>query len=267
MTYIFRGQLSGEIASDFCEPLAGATLRLYQYRGTKYISGLFVADPSGPLTMMSPDTMRSKMSSFMIETTADAQGRFVFELDEQSGYKGAACELDLFLTSVPGRKSQAPLPPVQIALTTIRLKAQDAAADTTARWAYCLLADFWREVRARFDAWVICGRVISQSTAQPVPGIRVSAVDADWIQDDTLGSALTDDAGKFRIDYARDDFTRTPLSPVINREEGGPDLYFKLATPSGSMLLDEPKPQGQMAERKNAGHGFFIEFKLETVAA
>lgn len=265
MTYIFRGQLSGEIASGFREPLADATLRLYQYRGTKYISGLFVADPSGPLTVMSLDTMRSKMSSFMIETTADAQGRFVFELDEQSGYKGEACELDLFLTSVPGCKSQAP--PVQIALTTIRLKAQDAAADTTATWEYCLPADFWREVRARFDAWVICGRVISQKTAQPVPGIRVSAVDADWIQDDTLGSALTDDAGKFRIDYARADFTRTPLSPVINREEGGPDLYFKLATAGGSVLLDEPKTQGQMAERKNAGHCFFIEFNLETVAA
>ena len=267
MIHIFRGQLFGEIVSGFREPLAGATLRLYQYRGTKYISGRFVADPSGPLTVMSPDTMRSKMASFMIETTADAQGRFVFKLDEQRGYQGEACELDLFLTSVPGRKSQAPLPPVQIALTTIRLKAQDAAADTTAMWEYCLPADLWREVRTRFDAWLICGRVISQSTAQPVPGIRVSAVDADWIQDDTLGSALTDDAGKFRIDYARADFTRTPLSPVINREESGPDLYFQLATPGGSVLLDEPKTQGQMAERKNAGHGFFIEFKLETVAA
>ena len=267
MIHIFRGQLFGEIVSGFREPLAGATLRLYQYRGTKYISGRFVADPSGPLTVMSPDTMRSKMASFMIETTADAQGRFVFKLDEQRGYQGEACELDLFLTSVPGRKSQAPLPPVQIALTTIRLKAQDAAADTTAMWEYCLPADLWREVRARFDAWLICGRVISQSTAQPVPGIRVSAVDADWIQDDTLGSALTDDAGKFRIDYARADFTRTPLSPVINREESGPDLYFQLATPGGSVLLDEPKTQGQMAERKNAGHCFFIEFNLETVAA
>lgn len=267
MTYMFRGQLSAEIAPGFCEPLTDATIRLYTYRGTKYVSGLAVADPSTPLTMMLPDAIQAKKRSFITETEIDAEGKFTIALDEESGYRGEACEIDLFLTSVPGHKSQAPLPPVQIALTTIRLKMQEATADTTATWEYCLPADFWREVRARFNAWVICGRVISQRTAQPMPGICVSAVDADWIQDDTLGSALTDNAGKFRIDYAQADFTRTPLSPVINREEGGPDLYFKLATADGSVLLDEPKTQGQMAERKNAGHCFFIEFNLETVAA
>jgi|GEM_PF-2840841 len=36
------------------------------------------------------------------------------------------------------------------------------------------------------------------------------------MQDDELGSALTDAEGKFRIDYERADFTRTMLSPLVN---------------------------------------------------
>mgnify|MGYP001097118702 CR=1 FL=1 len=96
-----------------------------------------------------------------------------------------------------------------------------------------------------------------------MPEVRVTAFDADWIQDDELGSTLTDAEGKFRINYARADFTRTPLSPIINLEEGGPDLYFKLTTESGIPLLTEPKTQGMQPGRKNAGHCFFIEFTVE----
>ena len=262
MTYIFCGQLSGQIAPGFSEPLAGATLRLYKYRGTKYVSGLSVADPSTILTLLSPDAIQAKKASFLAETTADAEGRFIFALDEQSDYDGSPGELDLFLTNVPNHKGQAPKPPVQIPLTTLRLKVQKPE-ETLVAWEYCLPANFWREVRAAFDAWVICGRILGQGTAQPMSNVRVTAFDADWLQDDLLGSAVTDQAGNFRIDYTRADFTRTPLSPLINMENGGPDLYFKLTAPDGTPLLDEPKTQGQMAGRKDANHYFFIEFNVE----
>ena len=265
MMYMFRGQLSAEIAPGFSEPLPDATIRLYTYRGTKYVSGLAVADPSTPLTMMSPDAMQAKKSAFITETTTDAEGKFSIALDEESGYRGEACEIDLFLTSVPGRKSQAPNLPVQIPLTTIRLRAQGPAEEPAAIWRYCLPADFWCEVRAHFDAWVICGRVLAP--AQPIGSVRVTAFDADWVQDDVMGSAFTDSEGKFRIDYERAAFTRTPLSPIINMEEGGPDLYFKVDTPGGSVLLKEPRAHGQRAERKNAGHCFLIELNLETAPA
>lgn len=262
MTYTFCGQLSGQIAPGFSEPLAGATLRLYKYRGTKYVSGLSVADPGATLTVLSPDAMQAKKTSFLLETTADAEGRFLFVLHEESDYDGGPCELDLFLTNAPHHKDQAPKRPVQIPLTTLRLKVQNPD-ETLDAWEYCLPANFWREVRAAFDAWVICGRVLAQTTARPMRDVRVTAFDADWLQDDLLGSAVTDAAGKFRIDYTRADFTRTLLSPLFNRENGGPDLYFKLATPDGASLLAEPKAQGYTAGRTNANHCFFIEFNIE----
>lgn len=262
MTYLFCGQLSGQIAPGFSEPLAGATLRLYKYRGTKYVSGLSVADPGATLTMLSPDARQAKKASFITETTADGEGRFIFTLDEQSDYDGGPCELDLLLTNAPHQVDQAPKRPVQIPLTTLRLKVQNRD-ETLVAWEYCLPAAFWREVRAAFDAWVICGRVLAQDAAQPMCNVRITAFDADWLQDDRLGSAVTDAAGKFRIDYTRADFTRTPLSPLFNRENGGPDLYFKLETPEGAPLLIEPKSQGFAAGRANANHCFFIEFNVE----
>lgn len=266
MTYLFCGQLSGQIAPGFSEPLAGATLRLYQYRGTKYVSGLSVADPSATLTMLSADAMQAKKASFITETTADAEGHFIFALDEQSNYDGGPCELDLLLTNAPNHKDQAPKRPVQIPLTALRLKMQNPD-ETLDAWAYCLPATFWREVRAAFDAWVICGRVLAQDAAQPMCNVRVTAFDADWLQDDLLGSAMTDGAGNFRIDYTRADFTRTPLSPLINMEKGGPDLYFKLETLDGALLLKEPKSQGRAAGRENAAHCFFIEFNVAQAPA
>ena len=262
MTYMFCGQLSGQIAPGFSEPLAGATLRLYKYRGTKYVSGLSVADPGATLTLLSPDAMQAKKTSVLVETTADAEGRFLFVLDEESNYDGGPCELDLFLTNAPNHKDQAPKRPVQIPLTTLRLKVQNPDEPQDA-WAYCLPANFWREVRAAFDAWVICGRILAQDTAQPMCDVRVTAFDADWLQDDLLGSAVTDATGKFRIDYCRADFTRTLLSPLFNRETGGPDLYFKLESADGTPLLAEPKAQGYTAGRTNATHCFFIEFNVE----
>ena len=143
-----------------------------------------------------------------------------------------------------------------------RWEATDAGYQ--ADWEYCLPPEQWHAIRARFDAWLICGRVTAQASGQPVSNVQVTAFDADWLQDDELGSALTDAEGKFRIDYERADFTHTMLSPLVNREDGGPDLYFKVSTADGALLLDEPKIQGNIATRKDAACCTFVEL---TVAA
>ena len=267
MTYIFRGQFSGAITPEFTEPLAGIMVRLYKHRGTEYVSSLTVVDPKETMEILPKDAIAAKASSLLAETKTDEEGKFVFTLHEQTGYKGEALDIDLWLTNVPGRKSNTHPPPIQVALTTMKPRWQQTDNKYKAEWEYCLPAEFWRDLRTRFDAWVICGRVVAQKTQQPVSGIHVTAFDADWLQDDELGSALTDAEGKFRIDYTRADFTRTPLSPIINTEEGGPDLYFKVNTPNGTVLLDEPKTKGQTPGRKNVGHFFFIEFNVEVLAA
>jgi hypothetical protein len=106
---------------------------------------------------------------------------------------------------------------------------------------------------------------VTKEIATPLSGVQVTAYDADWIQDDCLGSATTDDEGKFRIDYAQADFLQTPLSPIINYEQGGPDLYFTVESPTGQILLKEPKTQGNSPERIDAGHCTYVELAVEGV--
>lgn len=267
MTYIFRGRFSGAITPEFTEALVGITVRLYRHRGLAYVSSLAVVDPTETMKILPKDAIAAKASALLAETKTDEEGKFVLTLPEQTGYKGEAVDIDLWLTNVPGRKSNMPSPPLQVALTTMKPRWQQIDNKYKAEWEYCLPAEFWRDLRARFDAWVICGRVVAQKTQQPLSGIHVTAFDADWRQDDALGCAVTDAEGKFRIDYTRADFTRTPLSPIINAEAGSPDLYFKINTPSGTVLLDEPKTQGQTPGRKNVGPVFCIEFNVEVLAA
>ena len=262
MTYVFRGHFWGELAPGFTEPLAGIRVRLYRYRGTKYGSSLAVTDPKDTMAFLDEDRVSAKASSLLAETTTNQAGHYVFVLDEQRSYRGEAFDIDLFLANVPGRKSQLPRKPLQITFTTMKPRWQLADSVYTAEWEYCLSANFWCEIRSYFDAWVICGRVLTQVSQQPVSGAQVTAFDADWLQDDELGSALTDAEGKFRIDYERADFSRTLLSPIVNIEEGGPDLYFKINRSSGTVLLNEPKSQGHTPGRENACRCFFIEFSV-----
>ena len=54
--------------------------------------------------------------------------------------------------------------------------------------------------------------------------MRVRAFDADWLQDDDLGSAVTDGAGHFRIDYSRADFEKTIFSPLTPTQIGRTEI-------------------------------------------
>lgn len=93
----------------------------------------------------------------------------------------------------------------------------------------------------------------------------VNAFDADWWQDDPLGSATTDGAGRFRIDYTSADFQRTPFSPWVNVElQPGPDVYFTVDL-GGHRVLTEHQGDGRAAGRRNVGHCFCVELCTEAV--
>lgn len=266
MTYTLRGQFSGMLAPNLIEPLAGVTVCFYRYRGAKYISSLAVTEPEPTMAILTEEAVSAKAASLLQEVITDAAGNFVLTLEEAT-YKGEAFDIDLVFHTVPGRKTPLPHLPLQIALTTMKPRWETVDGAYQAHWEYCLPPDLWQAVRAHFDAWLIAGHVTVQATGQPISGVQVTAFDADWWQDDQLGSVLTDAEGKFRIDYERTDFTRTPLSPLLNREEEGPDLYFNVSTPAGAALLNEPKTQGYLPGRKNAGHCAFVELTVAVAPA
>jgi hypothetical protein len=132
-----------------------------------------------------------------------------------------------------------------------------------AAWRYCIPSRYWCAVRARFGAWMICGRVVTCEGGEPIAGVIVSAFDADWLQDDALGSATTDGSGRFRIDYVSADFKKTPFPGIAIELTPGPDLYFTITTGGGDVLLAEHQIDGRTPGRENVGHCFCVELCLE----
>lgn len=261
MSYIFKGRLCGYICPECPEALSAVTVRLY--RATqKNVTTLAVAHPKETFAILSDEDVTAKAERLIAEVKTDAQGNFAFELSKAQNYGGEAFEVDVYCGTVPHRP---PGPrPLQFSITTLQPQWRQTERGMIAAWEYCIPQRYWCAVRARFDAWTICGRVTVCDTQQAVLGVRVFAFDTDWIQDDPLGSAITDASGRFRIDYTSADFRRTPFSPTINLEwTGGPDIYFRIEAADGTPLLVEASAEGRTPGRENAGHCFCVELCLK----
>ena len=74
----------------------------------------------------------------------------------------------------------------------------------------------------------INGRVIDLTSRRGVAELRLEAWDKDLILDDLVGSAVTDEQGKFRIEFDQSYFQELFL-------DRRPDLYFKVF--SGDSLI------------------------------
>lgn len=266
MTYTFKGRLCGLICDECPEPLSDVFVRLYRHRVDQDVTTLAVASPKDTFAILTDDQVKAKASSLIAEATTDANGSFTFELGEKQRYNGEAFEVDVYCGTVPHRKPGRKTPrPVQVSVTSLQPVWRTTESGSVGAWEYCIPARYWCSVRLRFGAWTICGQVTVCETKDPVGGATVTAFDADWIQDDNLGSAITDAAGKFRIDYLAEDFEKTPFSPLINFEcVSGPDLYFKVETTGGALvLLAEPRSRGRDSDRENVGNCFCVDLCVD----
>ena len=262
MPYIFRGRLCGYICPECPEPLANVTIKLYRTRQDQNVPALAVANPKDTFRILTDDEIKAKQSALIAEGKTDDQGNFRVVLAQK--YEGEPFEVDVYCGTVPHKKPIPDPRPLQFTITTLQPMWRRVENDFVFGWDYCIPVRYWCRVRSRFGVWTICGRVTICDTKTPVPGVKVRAFDADWLQQDELGSDFTDGAGKFRIDYLRSDFERTIFSPALNVElVGGPDLYFRVETGGGSGLLIEPVSRGRAADRENAGNCFCVELCLE----
>ncbi|HKA07177.1 MAG TPA: hypothetical protein VKD71_07955 [Gemmataceae bacterium] len=264
MAYVFKGRLCGFLCAECQEFLADDTVRLYRVRPDQDAVALAAASSKDTFVILDDDAVAAKRASLIAETQTDESGVFKFELDDKT-YGGEAFEVDVYCKTVPhlpqGRK---PPEPLQFSITTVQPAWRESEAGRIAGWEYCIPLRSWCGVRARFGAWTICGHLTLCDTKAPLPGMRVLAFDADWLQDDPLGSAITDGTGHFRIDYSADSFKKTPFSPILNIElVPGPDVYFHVETPGGSPLLSEPSSRGRQADRENAGPCLCVDLCVE----
>ncbi|HJV72453.1 hypothetical protein [Ideonella sp.] len=264
MAYYLKGTLKGALCSDCIEPLEGLVLKAYALAPGRDVAALAVARTKDTFEGVPDDERDAKAARLLAEATIDAAGNYTLDFSRAKGYQGEAFELDLYCTTVPRRKSQEGLPPpMQFMLTVVQPQWRQLRDDRVAAWDYTIPYRTWCGIRGRFGAWVICGQVRHCETKAPIGGVRVRAFDVDWLQDDALGDGVTDGTGHFRIDYLAADFKQTIFSPTINLEwTGGPDLYFKVETLSGTPLLAEPPSRGRASDRENAGPCFCVDLCL-----
>ena len=258
--YIFKGRLCGYICAECPEPLADLEVQLYRVDMRHNVAALAVANPKETFAILNDDQVREKQSRLLAKTTSDAEGNFTFELGEN--YAGEAFEVDVYCGSVPRQKiGKNPPKPRQFTITTLQPRYRETENGFIAVWDYCLPYRFWCAVLSWFDVWTICGRVLDCKTKLPVPDVKVMAFDADWLADDALGFDTTDAAGKFVITYSSVDFRQGTWIDV--ELIGGPDLYFKIETPSGAPLLTETQIDGRTPTRENADNCFCVELCVD----
>ena len=265
MGYYVKGTLKGALCFDCIEPLDGLVLRAYALAPGRDVAALAVARTKDTFEEVSDTDRDAKAPRLLAEASMDAAGAYSLDFGKAPNYAGEAFELDLYCTTVPRRKNQEGLPPpMQFTLTVVQPAWRELRDDRVAAWDYTIPYRTWCGIRGRFGAWVICGTVRHCETQAPIGGVRVRAFDVDWLQDDALGSGVTDGSGQFRIDYLAQDFKQTIFSPWINLEwTGGPDLYFKVETLGGTALLAEPSSRGRAADRENAGPCFCVDLCLK----
>ena len=264
MAYIFKGTILGALCRDCIEPLAGLKLRFYRLASDRNVTALAVAAPKDTFTLLDDDNaVEARRPLQLGEAEIDERGNFSFEFAK--GYDGGPFEVDLYCGTVPHLKpGPRPPQPLQFTITTLQPQWRPMGQNSIAAWEYTVPYRYWCHIRGRFGAWTICGHVIHCETKAPIGGVRVRAFDVDWLQDDALGQDVTDGTGHFRIDYSVADFTKTIFSPSINIElTGGPDLYFKVETLSGTVLLAEPSSRGRLPDRENVGPCFCVDLCLE----
>ncbi len=266
--FILKGNICGDLCANCKEPLGGSIIRFYRVQDLQTSVVAVVANPKITLQVLDEKAIKAKSKFLMAEAQIDEKGNYEVELDDSYHNYGGPLMVDIVTKRVPEQKGDE-RDPVQFTITTLQPEWRETSNSLIFIWDYCLSVRFWCYIRSLFDAWVICGKIVScEDEETPIVGVKVTAFDADWLTDDELGSATTDNQGHFRIDYTSKDFKQTFLSPIINVEtpfppyNSGPDVYFKVEASGGQIIYEESRPDGKKRGRQNVGHCFCVSLCL-----
>jgi len=265
--YVFRGKLSAYICNKCLVNLTKVQVKLYRHRDSQSIDKLVEASPKNTLALLTDEAVSEKQGFLLATATADENGEFSVTIDgDAAAYDGGAFEVDVCIDSIPGRIPDKKSPKLQFTITSVGPEwSQQNDMFVSTRWHYSIAARFWCHILAKYDVWVICGRLLTCEGQQPLPGALVKAFDADWLQHDALGSATTDFNGYFYIYYTSADFKKTPFSPLINIElTGGPDLFFQVEF-GGDIIINESASSGRQPGRENVGHCACVELCTDKI--
>jgi len=261
MRYTLKGTLSGSLCADCPEAIANAKLFAFLANGKEQEKA--TTDPKTSLDVITGQQFEDREGQVLGSTLTNQEGQYQLQLEKLK--PGTTITLIIELNEVPGQKKASKTPVFVVVNTFTPFEGNTQEAEFT----YVLPSKFWCMIRGLFDAWVICGTVLDCSTKRPAPaGLKVTAMDADFLQDDKLGETFTQTGGRFRIDYTSADFKKTFLSPFINLETPfsnnfGPDVYFTVQDRDGNFLIKETKQDGRQPGRKDVTPCLCIKLCLE----
>jgi hypothetical protein len=220
---------------------------------------------------LSEEEYASMQPALLGSGTTDEAGKTTIAFDgEKSDYRGDCIEVVITLNHLPGSDTKLESPE-HFRIAYYKPDWTQTGSGAMHLADFLLPAALWCAYLKQHGIWLICGQVLTCSQPQaPVGGVTVKAFDTDWIQDDELGTAVTDASGRFYLYYDSSRFNRTPFSPFINIEwTGGPDVYFRIegTDTDGNpvTLLDEPRSRGRAADRENVSNCFCVQLCVELV--
>lgn len=258
MAYVILGVLEGALCGDCAEPADQGIVRIYRAAQRSPQEALVhaVARPKQTYGLLSASEIEAKHDRLLVEAETDARGHFRAVIGDQQGYDGESpLEVDLHFSRNGAGE------PMQLAITTFQPDWRETDLGLAAKFQHMISQRIWCRILELLGIWVICGRVTHCETRKPIRGVRVRAFDVDWIQDDPLGSAVTDAQGRFRIYYTRSVFRRTPFLGLA-AEISGPDVYFRVEALDGTLLLAERPRRGRDPDRENVGSCFCADLCL-----
>lgn len=260
MAYEIRGSLWGTLCHDVREPLAGLELRAYRSTGDRATEQAVAADKETFHEVADGERTGAPLAVARVEDS----GAYVLTIDDEE-YDGGPLDLDLYVEKAPRPRQDPAAKPRQFAVTTLQPRWRQTRKDVVAVWEHAIPNRFWCHILALFGIWTISGRITTCDTATPIPGAVVTAFDADWLQDDPLGTATTDGTGHYVLTYLASGFRRTPFSPYVNVElTEGPDVYAKVEL-GGQPIITETQADGRQPGRQNVGHCFCLDLCSDKV--
>ena len=233
----FKGTLRGDLCDECSELLSNVEVLLY-LPYMQDVAHSTAANPKETFHLVTKEEAKLREKLLIASSTTDEQGNFEFIIDDK--YANYAFDIDFICGTVPPK---FPRPkgdePLQFHITTLLMdwRSDQEETNDTFEWEHNISAKWWCYIKGYyFDVWTICGQLLNCETKTPLPGIKVIAMDADFLTDDNLGTAITDSNGHFKINYNSSQFKKTFLSPWINVEtdstflsfQSGPDVYFQL---------------------------------------
>jgi hypothetical protein len=266
MTYLLRGRLHGELPAGTREPIADAAVRFYWVEAETPT----VDADAGVFSLLTPDQLRAKELRWIGQARTDDCGEFSIDLAGWSvlgvagdfAYSGEPVEVDVYCRTPRNLVGAADASEVQFTAARVQPDWIGDEGIFTADVDLPISHPDWRAVRTAIDAWAITGRVIRQASGAPIAGARVSAFDADLVLDDSLGTAITDSMGRFQIEFRSIAF-RGSRHREMEIERSGPDLYFRVDTDDGRLLIAEDRSMGNEPSRRNAGNLVSIDLFVD----